>query len=211
VGVHAIGDEAVHRVLDLYAAVGPAVCRRLRHRIEHSQIVRPADVTRYARLGIVASIQPTHCTSDMPWAPARLGPERIPWAYRWRSFLKAGVRLAGGSDAPVEDPDPRRGLFAAVTRQLPDGTPPGGWNPAERLSPAEALALFTTGAAWAGHCETWSGKIAPGFAADLTVVGGDPLTGAPRRLLTLPVLRTVVGGVDRWVAPGGTAGGGGGA
>ncbi|HHQ48812.1 MAG TPA: amidohydrolase [Acidobacteria bacterium] len=205
VGVHAIGDEAVHRVLDLYAEVGAARCRRLRHRIEHSQIVRPGDVRRYAKLGIVASVQPTHCTSDMPWAPSRLGPGRIGWAYRWRSFLDAGVRLAGGSDAPVEDPDPRRGLYAAVTRQLPDGTPPGGWNPAERLTPAEALALFTTGAAWAGHCETWSGEVAPGFAADLTVVGADPLTVKPHDLLRLPILRTVVGGIDRWVAPVGGA------
>lgn len=209
VGVHAIGDEAVHRVLDLYAGVGPAPCRRLRHRIEHSQVVRPGDVARYARLGIVASIQPTHCTSDMPWAPARLGPARIAWAYRWRSFMEAGVHLAGGSDAPVEDPDPRRGLFAAVTRQLPDGSPPGGWNPAERLTPAEALALFTTGAAWAGHCESWSGKVAPGYAADLTIVAGDPLTVPFRRLLDLPIQRTVVGGIDRWVAPVREAPGGG--
>lgn len=209
VGVHAIGDEAVHRVLDLYAELGAATCRRLRHRIEHSQIVRPGDVTRYARLGIVASIQPTHCTSDMPWAPARLGPARIPWAYRWRSFLEAGVVLAGGSDAPVEDPDPRRGLYAAVTRQRPDGTPPGGWNPPERLTAAEALDLFTTGAAWAGHCESWSGKVAPGYAADLTIVAGDPLTLPPRRLLDLRILRTVVGGIDRWVGGSqGTPGGG---
>jgi len=200
VGIHAIGDEGVHRVLDLYAELGPAVCHRLRHRIEHSQVVRPEDVERYAQLGIVASIQTTHCTSDMPWAPDRLGPLRVSWAYRWRSFVRAGVRLAGGSDAPVEDPDPRRGLYAAVTRQGPNGTPHGGWNPSERLTRAEALALFTTGAAWAGHCESWSGRVAQGCAADLTIVKEDPVTVRPRRLLDLQLLRTVVGGVDRWVA-----------
>lgn len=202
VAVHAIGDEGVHRVLDVFEAVGPQGCRRLRHRIEHSQTVRPEDVARFARLGVLASVQPTHCTSDMPWAPERLGPDRILWAYRWRSFLDAGIRLAGGSDAPVEDPDPRRGLFAAVTRQRPDGTPPGGWNPAERLSSEEALHLFTDWAAYASFSEGWCGRIEPGMAADLTVVNGDPLQGGGRNVLQLKVLRTIVGGEDRWVAGG---------
>ncbi len=202
VGIHAIGDEAVHRVLELYAELGAATCRRLRHRVEHAQVVRPTDVPWFARLGVVASIQPTHCTSDMPWAPDRLGPRRIPWAYRWRSLLQAGAVLAGGSDAPVEDPDPRLGLFAAVTRRRPDGTPPGGWNPAERLAPAEALELFTTGPAWAGHAERWSGVVAPGFAADLTIVDRDPTVVPPTEILEMRVLRTVVGGRDAWVADG---------
>ncbi len=200
VGVHAIGDEAVHRVLDLYASVGPATCRRLHHRIEHSQTVRPGDVARFAELGVVASIQPTHCTSDMPWAPQRLGPERIAWAYRWRSLAAAGVVLAGGSDAPVEDPDPRRGLFAAMTRQREDKTPPGGWSPQERLSPEQALALFTSGAAYAARAEHWCGVVQPGFAADFTVVNGDPTTMAPGGVLRLEVLRTFVGGADGFVA-----------
>ncbi len=203
VAVHAIGDEGVHRVLDVFEAVGPEGCRRLRHRIEHSQTVRPKDVERFARLGVLASIQPTHCTSDMPWAPERLGPRRISWAYRWRSFLDAGVRLAGGSDAPVEDPDPRRGLFAAVTRQRPDGTPPGGWNPAEKLNPEEALHLFTDWAAYASFSEGWCGAIEPGMVADLTVVSGDPLEDEGRDVLQIKVLRTIVGGEDRWVVGGG--------
>lgn len=202
VAVHAIGDEAVHRVLDLFDAVGPRACSRLRHRIEHSQTVRPGDVARYARLGVVASVQPTHCTSDMPWAPDRLGPGRIAWAYRWRSFLDAGVRLAGGSDAPVEDPDPRRGLFAAVTRQQPGGTPPGGWNPAERLTAAEALHLFTDWAAFASFSEGWCGAITPGRRADLTIVDGDPTAEGGRRVLQLEVVRTIVEGVDRYRAGG---------
>ncbi|MCG6962266.1 MAG: amidohydrolase [Acidobacteria bacterium] len=205
VAVHAIGDEAVHRVLDLYQEVGAPVCRRLRHRIEHSQTIRPADVPRFAALGVIASIQPTHCTSDMPWAPQRLGPVRISWAYRWKSLLDAGVRLCGGSDAPVEDPDPRRGLFAAVTRQRPDHTPPGGWNPAERLTPRQALALFTSGAAFAAKAETWSGAIRPGFVADLTVVDRDPLKGGADQMSRMKVLRTIVAGVDRYVFAGGGA------
>jgi predicted amidohydrolase YtcJ len=200
VAIHAIGDEAVHRVIDLYAEVGAETCRRLRHRVEHSQIVRPGDVARYSELGVVASVQPTHCTSDMPWAPARLGPDRIGWAYRWSSLLAAGAALAGGSDAPVEDPDPRRGLYAAITRQRPDGSPPGGWNPAERLRPEQGLSLFTAGAAWAGRADSWSGEIRSGMAADLTVLDGDPVTVAPERILHLQVLRTVVNGVDRYVA-----------
>jgi predicted amidohydrolase YtcJ len=205
VAVHAIGDEAVHRVLDAFEKVGRRTCRRLRHRVEHSQTVRPGDLKRYRRLGVVASVQPTHCTSDMPWAPERLGPERIGWAYRWRSFADAGVVLAGGSDAPVEDPDPRRGLFAAVARQRPDGRPAGGWNPGERLVPAEALALFTSGAAWAGHAEEWCGAVTVGREADLSVLDLDPATVSPERLLHLEVLRTVVHGVDRYVAVPGPA------
>jgi predicted amidohydrolase YtcJ len=197
VAIHAIGDEAVHRVLDLFARVGEATCRRLRHRVEHSQVIRPEDVGRFAALSVVASVQPTHCTSDMPWAPERLGPARIAWAYRWRSLMAAGATLAGGSDAPVEDPDPRRGLYAAVTRRQADGRPSGGWNPAERLTPAEALRLFTAAGAFAGHAEGWCGEIRPGAVADLTVLDRDPTAGEPERILHLTVQRTVVGGVDR--------------
>ncbi len=199
VAVHAIGDEAVHRVLDLFEAVGARRCHRLRHRIEHSQTVRPEDVTRLASLGVIASVQPLHCTADMPWAPDRLGPRRIAWAYRWRSLLDAGVRLAGGSDAPVADPDPLAGIHAAVTRQQPDGTPPGGWNPAERLTPQEALHLFTDWAAFSSFAEGWCGSIAPGKVADLTVLDGDPLADGGRASLGVHVVRTLVGGHDRYV------------
>ncbi len=209
VAIHAIGDEAVHRALDAFAGLDPRRNIRLRHRIEHSQIVRPDDVARFAETQAIASIQPTHCTSDMPWAPQRLGPERISWAYRWRSLLDAGAELAGGSDAPVESPDPRLGLYAAETRKRPDGTPAGGWNPGERLRPQEALALFTSGAAAAGHAERWSGSIIVGAAADLTVVDVDPVQVAPERLLQMKILRTVVAGRDVFVAD--TAGRDGGA
>lgn len=198
VAIHAIGDQAVHRALDLYEELGARTCRRLRHRIEHSQTVRPDDVKRFGELGVIAAVQPTHCTSDMPWAPSRLGPDRIAWAYRWRSLLEVGTVLAGGSDAPVEDPDPRRGLFAAVTRQRPDHSPAAGWNPAERVTPREALAMFTTGAAFAAHAEGWCGTLLPGAVADLTIVDRDPTAASPDDVLRMRVLRTIVAGRDRW-------------
>jgi predicted amidohydrolase YtcJ len=115
-------------------------------------------------------------------------------------LLNAGAQLAGGSDAPVENPDPRLGLYAAETRRRPDGTPADGWNPAERLRPSEALALFTSGAAVAGHAERWSGSIVTGAAADLTVVDLDPEQIPAERLLQMKVLRTVVAGRDVFVA-----------
>ena len=198
---HAIGDAAVRRTLDVYAcALDPG--SGLRPRVEHAQIVRPEDVERFAQLGVIASVQPTHCTSDMPWVPARLGGERTPWAYRWRSFLAAGVRLCLGSDVPVEDPDPRLGLWAAVTRRTPAGTPAGGWNLPEALTAAEAIAGFTTGPAYAAFEEAWRGVIAPAYAADLTVVDRDLGAAAPEGILQARILRTVVAGRDAFVAGG---------
>jgi predicted amidohydrolase YtcJ len=197
---HCIGDAAVTRVLDIYERIAGEAARTLRFRIEHSQIVRPEDVPRYAALGVIASVQTTHCTSDMPWAPARLGPERIAWAYRWRSFLDAGVHLALGSDVPVESPDPRLGVWAAVTRETTDGQPAGGWNPAERLTMDEAIEGYTSWAAYAAGEEAWRGAIAPGMAADLTVFDRALDGSAPRSALEAHVLRTVVGGRDAFVA-----------
>ena len=198
---HAIGDAAVRRVLDVDAR---ALAGRpgLRPRVEHAQIVRPEDVARFAEIGAIASVQTTHCTSDMPWAPTRIGAERTGWAYRWRSLLAADVRLCLGSDVPVEDPDPRLGLWAAVTRRTPAGTPAEGWNAAEALTAAEAVAGYTTGAAWAAFEEAWRGAIAPAFAADLTVVDRDLGAVPPEQLLSARILRTVVAGRDAFVAGG---------
>jgi predicted amidohydrolase YtcJ len=202
--VHAIGDAAVTRVLDLYEReLGPGGAA-LRPRIEHAQIVRPQDVPRFAALGVIASVQPTHCTSDMPWAPARLGPQRILWSYRWRSLLAAGARLCLGSDVPVESPDPRLGMWAAVTRRTPEGTPPEGWNTAEALTPAEALAGYTSWAAYAGFEENWRGTLTPGAAADLTVFDRDIASGGAAEILQARVLRTVIAGRDAFVARSGT-------
>lgn len=197
--IHAIGDAAVTRVLDVYAE-GLADHPGLRPRIEHAQIVGPGDVPRFAALGVIAAVQPTHCTSDMPWAPLRLGAERTAWAYRWRSLLAAGAHLSLGSDAPIESADPRLGMWAAVTRRTVAGQPPEGWNPAEALSVEEAIAGYTTWAAHAAGEEGWRGTIAPAFAADLTVLdrpleGGDPAT-----ILQAKVVRTVVAGRDMFVA-----------
>jgi predicted amidohydrolase YtcJ len=196
---HAIGDAAVKRMLDIYERALDRAAG-LRPRIEHAQIVRPEDVPRFAALGVIASVQPTHCTSDMPWAPERLGPERILWAYRWRSLVAAGARLCLGSDVPVESPDPRLGMFAAVTRRTPAGTPPGGWNLPEALTIDEAIAGYTTGAAWAAFEEAWRGVIAPAYAADLTVVDVDLAAVPPDQLLRARILRTVVAGRDAFVA-----------
>jgi predicted amidohydrolase YtcJ len=197
--VHAIGDAAVTLVLDLYEHEiddRPGV----RPRIEHAQVVRPGDVPRFASLGVLAAVQPTHCTSDMPWAPQRLGVDRTPWAYRWRSLLDAGARLALGSDVPVESADPRLGLWAAVTRRPPEGTAHEGWNLPEALSLAEAIAGYTTWAAWAGFEEDWRGAIAPGYAADLTVLDRALDPADPASILQARVVRTVVAGRDAFVA-----------
>jgi hypothetical protein len=136
----------------------------------------------------------------MPWAPSRLGDARVAWAYRWRSLLAANARLCLGSDVPVESPDPRLGMWAAVTRRTPQGTPAGGWNPAEALTPAEALAGYTTWAAATAFEEEWRGACAPSFAADFTIFDRDPVAGDPAVILQAHVVRTVVAGRDVFVA-----------
>ena len=201
--VHAIGDAAVTRTLDIYEQVLGAGST-LRPRIEHAQIVRPEDVPRFAKLGVIAAVQPTHCTSDMPWAPRRLGAERTPWAYRWRSLLAAGARLELGSDVPVESPDPRLGMWAAVTRRPPEGTAEPGWNLPEALTRAEAIAGFTAWPAYAAFEEGWRGAIAPALAADFTIVDRSLGDGDPATILQARVLRTIVAGRDAFVAGGTT-------
>ncbi len=193
VGVHAIGDAAAHDALDAFEAVGPRGVA-LRFRLEHAQVVRPADRDRMARLGVLALVQPTHATSDMPWAERRLGAERVRWAYAWRSLRTAGVRLALGSDFPVERPNPLDGLYAAITRQDAAGSPPGGWYPGERLSAEEALRGYTVDAAYAAFVERRRGRIAPGQDADLTVLSADPLAATPPMLRDARVLGVVVAG-----------------
>jgi len=190
VSTHAIGDAATHDVLEAYARAG--VTPAARFRIEHAQIVDPADIPRFAQLGVIASMQPTHATSDMPWAEKRVGRSRLAGAYAWRRFLDAGVHVAFGSDFPVELSDPRLGLFAAVTRTDLKGQPPGGWLPEQRLTVDEALRAFTTGAAYAAFEEDWRGELRPGQAADLTVFDG-PLD-TPEHIVQRKVLMTIVAG-----------------
>ena len=196
--VHAIGDRGNRNALDAdakaAAALPDAPPGGERPRIEHAQVIAPSDFARFAPAGVIASVQPTHATSDMGWALARLGPDRLRGAYAWRTLVEAGVRLAGGSDAPVESERPLLGFYAAVTRQDLAGNPPGGWEPAQRLSRREALALFTSGAAWAAFEEKSRGRIAPGFEADLTVLAEDPMTIPERRIPEVPIVLTIVGG-----------------
>jgi predicted amidohydrolase YtcJ len=139
-------------------------------------------------------MQPTHATSDMPWAQQRVGPDRIAGAYAWQKLKKAGARLAGGSDFPVESENPLLGFYAAVTRQDLFGRPAGGWRPEEKLTRAQALALFTSDAAYAAFEEDRRGRIAPGFEADLTVFAEDPIVAQAQRIPSIPVVLTMVGG-----------------
>jgi predicted amidohydrolase YtcJ len=204
VWMHAIGDRANRTTLDAYEkaleAVKPADPRP---RIEHAQVVAPADFERFAKLGVVASVQPTHATSDWPWAEARLGKERVKGSYAWRTLLNAGARLAGGSDFPVESEDPLLGIYAAVTRQETTGKPPGGWRPGEGLGRAEALRLFTSDNAYAEFAEKRRGRIEPGFDADFTVLDREIFApGTPAaEILRAKVLMTVVGGEIVYRAP----------
>jgi predicted amidohydrolase YtcJ len=196
--VHAIGDRGNRLALDAFAraaaAAPEAPAGGRRPRIEHAQVLAPADIPRFAREGVIASVQPTHATSDMPWAEARVGPERIGGAYAWRQLKSAGARLAGGSDFPVESENPLLGFYSAVTRQDLEGKPPGGWRPKERLTRQEALALFTSDAAYAAFEEDRRGRLVPGFAADLTVFARDPMTAAVEEIPRIPVVLTLVGG-----------------
>ncbi len=195
VATHAIGDRANRIVLDTYQRVlGADAGTDHRWRVEHAQIVDPADIPRFAPLGVIASMQPTHATSDMPWAEQRLGHARLAGAYAWRSFLDSGAHLALGSDFPVESPDPRLGLYAAVTRQDAEGQPPGGWLPEQRLSAAEALRGFTADAAWAGRDEAEVGMLKPGLRADFVILDHDPLAIPARELDHLQVRSTWVDG-----------------
>jgi predicted amidohydrolase YtcJ len=196
VRVHAIGDSANHGTLDVFEQVFAGRPRpELRWAIEHAQIVRPEDVRRFALLGIVASMQPTHATSDGPWAESRLGPERVTWGYTWRSFAEAGVPVVSGSDFPVESANPMLGLYAAITRKDLDGKLPAeGWFPEQRMSLHGALYSFTTSGAWLAFRENDLGSLREGHLADFIVLDRDVLTGPADQIPQAKVLRTVVGG-----------------
>ena len=200
VATHAIGDRGDRVTLDAYARHLTGNTADLRWRIEHAQVVALDDIPRFATLGVIASMQPTHATSDMPWAEARVGPQRILGAYAWRRMRDAGVRLAFGSDFPVEDVNPFWGIYSAVTREDADEKPAGGWYPDQRVSTYEALRGFTADAAWAGFDEATLGAIAPGKRADFVVVASDPYAVAPRALRDMKVLATWVDGRAAYTA-----------
>jgi hypothetical protein len=203
--VHAIGDAGNRETLDFIESVLRAQpeSRALRHRIEHAQVVHPDDVARFARLGVIASMEPPHCVEDKTWAEARLGPVRVKGAYAWRTLRRAGVRLAFNSDLIGSDHDIFYGLHAAITRRDKSLQPPGGWYPEERVSAEEAVRGYTTWNAYAAGWEKESGVLAPGRWADLTVMDVDPLVlGAsdPGRLLRGSIVATIVGGKVAYAA-----------
>jgi len=192
VAIHAIGDAGVGAVIDAFAAAEAAHPGDHRLRIEHTQVIAPKDVPRIAAAHAIASMQPTHATSDMPWAEARLGPERVKGAYAWRTMLENHIPFAAGSDFPVEQVSPILGLYAAVTRQDAKGMPAGGWYPGQRMTLEEAIAAFTRGAAYAEFAEDARGMLAPGRRADLTVFSGKLVPD--KSLLDLKIDYTIVDG-----------------
>jgi predicted amidohydrolase YtcJ len=193
--VHAIGDDAVRQVLDVYERLGAGrPAPGARPRVEHAQVVAAKDVARFAKLGVIPSMQFVHCTSDMPWVEERLGEERAAGAYAWRSLVAAGSRIPGGSDFPVESINPFLGIHAAVTRQDLAGRPAGGWRGEQRLTVEEAVGAFTVDAAWAAHAEDVAGSLAPGKLADFVVLSDDIFSVNPGEIPLIRVLATVLGG-----------------
>lgn len=193
VATHAIGDAANHATLDAYqAAIEASPGSDLRLRIEHAQVLMADDIPRLARLKVIASMQPTHATSDMPWAEQRIGSARLEGAYAWRKVLDAGALIVAGSDFPVEETAPKFGLYAAVTRQDPDGKPEGGWHPDQRMTLDEAVFAFTAAPAYAAFVEDERGRVQPGMVADLTVFDRPLIAG--HALLDTEAAATIVGG-----------------
>ena len=196
--MNAIGDAANHKVLNVFDQwrAGPGKDSPLRSRIEHVQVLAPTDVPRLAQLGVVASVQPIHATSDMDTVDKYWG-QRGATAYAFCSLLNCGTRLTFGSDAPVETPDVMVGIHAAVTRQRADGRPPGGWYPEQRLSVYEAVHGYTLGAAYVTGEESVKGSIAPGKLADLVVLDRNIFAIDPAEILSTQVDATMLGG--EWV------------
>lgn len=209
VAVHAIGDQANATLLSAIADLTQTYHGDRRWRVEHAQIVDPADWPKVALIaangGLIASMQPVHQTSDRLMAEARLGPDRLRGAYAWTSLHQQGARLAFGSDTPVERPDPWAGIAAALSRQDATGAPTGGWQPQERVDRATALAAYTSGGAYAGFAEARFGRIAPGQRADFILVDTDPMTAPPEAIRQTKVSQTWVGGGKVWDADSATA------
>ena len=195
---HAIGDAANRMTLDAYekALQEMPSAKDARLRVEHAQVLAPADIPRFSQLGVIASMQPTHATSDMPWAEKRIGPQRIKGAYAWQSVLKTGVHLPLSSDFPGETLNPFYGIYAAITRQDPQGNPEGSWYPEQRLTLQEALHGYTIEAAYAEFEENVKGSLQTGKLADLIVIDKDitKLAATPKEILSIKVLKTFISG-----------------
>ncbi|HVW87813.1 MAG TPA: amidohydrolase family protein, partial [Bryobacteraceae bacterium] len=193
VNTHAIGDAANRAALDAYGDVlkGP---NDKRFRVEHAQVISPDDFAKFKKYSVIASMQATHATSDMPWAAARLGPERVKGAYAWQTLLRLGVHVPDGSDFPVESPNPLWGLYAAITRQDKTGQPAGGWFPDQRMKREEALRGFTVEGAYAAFEESKKGSLEPGKMADFVMLSDDVMTMPASAIWKTRVTMTVVGG-----------------
>nr|WP_156349044.1 MULTISPECIES: amidohydrolase [unclassified Sphingomonas] len=196
--IHAIGDQANRQVLDAIAEIASSYKDDRRWRIEHAQVIDPADLPALGRNGTIASMQPVHATGDRTMAEARLGEARLKGAYAWATVLRGGGRLAFGSDYPVESPNPFVGWAAAFTREDANGQPPGGWRPEERVTREQAWKAFTQDAAYAGFAEQRFGSLLPGQKADFLVVDRDPVAATPAELRATKVLETWVGGYRAW-------------
>jgi len=196
VGTHAIGDKGVNWVLNAVERAEKKLGKKdLRHRIEHAQIIVPGDVKRFAELGVIASMQPTHCTTDMRFCEVRVGKERSKNAYIWKTLLNNGAKIAFGTDWPVEPLDPMRGLYSGVTRKnIEFGYPEGGWFPEQKLTMAETITLYTMGSAYASFEENIKGSLEPGKLADMVVLSKDVFTVEPKEILTTEALYTILGG-----------------
>src|SRR5271165_1015052 len=203
IGFHAIGDRAAQMALDAFAAAEESArenhqTRDFRFRIEHDQVITPTQFAQYRKLGVIASMQPSHLLTDMNWAMERIGPERAKTSYAWKEFLDNGVPLAFGTDYPVEPITPFRGVYAAVTRMNEAGTK--RYYPEQKLTIEQALAAYTTGSAYAQFAEKQKGTLAPGMLADFVVLDRDLTKVAPPEILKTRVLRTVVGGKSVYLA-----------
>jgi predicted amidohydrolase YtcJ len=195
VNIHAIGDAANHQVLDAFEAAYRTVGgRQLRNRIEHAQVVELSDIPRFKQLDLIASMQPTHATSDKNMAEARIGPDRLKGAYAWRTFLDQGTVIAGGSDFPVESDNPFFGLHAAVTRTDHEDQPTGGWHPEQAMTLLEAFRAFTLDAAYAEHQEQSLGSLEPGKWADFIVIDRDLFKIPPADIWRIRVEQTWLAG-----------------
>jgi predicted amidohydrolase YtcJ len=192
---HAIGDRANRVSLDAFEAVAKAnPPRDRRDRIEHAQVISTEDLPRFAKLNVIASMQPSHQTTDMRWAEPRVGADRIKGAYAWATLQKSGTHLAFGTDYDVEPINPMRGLYACVTRELPDGGPPGGWQPQEKISLDDCIRAYTIGSAYAQFEEGKKGALKMGQYADFIILSNDLTKIPPTEYTKTEVLRTVVGG-----------------
>lgn len=189
--IHCIGDRANRIALDLYEEVGVKECR---NRIEHAQMVHHKDIHRFSALGVLPCMQPVHCTSDMGWLHLRVGKDRLCEAYPWNSLVRAGSIIPGGSDSPIESPDPLKGIYASVTRKDERGYPADGWQRNETVSIENAIKMYTEWAAYAGFEENIKGQIKEGFNADLTVLDRDLLRIHPSEILETRVKMTIVNG-----------------